>query len=64
MGHLIVATPNLKVEQWPGDIHGPAYYEVRVVKEPLSIEGPITTITNRPGLGVEVDWNLVHDLHA
>jgi len=64
MGHLIVATPNLQVEDWPGDIHGPAYYEVRVVKEPLSIEGPITTISDRPGLGVEVDWDLVRTLQC
>jgi L-alanine-DL-glutamate epimerase-like enolase superfamily enzyme len=64
MGHLIVATSNLQVEQWPGDIHGPAYYEVRVVQEPLSIAGPVTTITDRPGLGVEVDWPLVRELKA
>jgi muconate cycloisomerase len=62
MGHLIVATPNLIVEEWPGDIHGPAYYEVRVVRDPLAIEGPRTTISNRPGLGVEVDWPLVREL--
>jgi muconate cycloisomerase len=62
MGHLIVATPNLIVEEWPGDIHGPAYYEVRVVQEPLAIEGPVTTINDRPGLGVEVDWALVREL--
>jgi L-Ala-D/L-Glu epimerase len=64
MGHLIVATPNLKVEAWPGDIHGPAYYEVRVVKEPLSIVGPVTTIMDRPGLGVDVDWQLVRGLRV
>ena len=64
MGHLIVATPNMQVEQWPGDIHGPAYYEVRLVKEPLSIKGPITTISDRPGLGVEVDWELVRSVGA
>lgn len=62
MGHLIVATPNLIVEQWPGDIHGPAYYEVRVVREPMPINGPVTTINNRPGLGVEVDWPMVREL--
>jgi L-alanine-DL-glutamate epimerase-like enolase superfamily enzyme len=62
MGHLIVATPNMQVEQWPGDIHGPAYYDVRIVKEPLRIEGPVTTINDRPGLGVEVDWQLVRSL--
>jgi muconate cycloisomerase len=59
MGHLIVATPNLQVEQYPGDIYGPAYYEFRIVKNPLEIRGPYTTITDRPGLGVEVDWELV-----
>jgi muconate cycloisomerase len=62
MGHLVVATPNLQVEQWPGDIHGPEYYEARLVKEPLVIEGPITQITAKPGLGVEVDWALVREL--
>jgi muconate cycloisomerase len=61
MGHLIVATPNLRVEDYPGDIHGPAYYEIRIVHEPLSIAGPVTTITDKPGLGVEVDWSLVRE---
>jgi L-Ala-D/L-Glu epimerase len=64
MGHLIVATPNMRVEEWPGDIHGPEYYEVRVVKQPLGIAGPVTTITAEPGLGVEVDWQLVRDLQC
>jgi L-Ala-D/L-Glu epimerase len=62
MGHLIVAARNMQVETWPGDIHGPAYYEVRLVKEPLAIEGPVTTINHRPGLGVEVDWELARSL--
>ncbi len=62
MGHLIVATKNLCVEEWPGDIHGPVYYEQRLVKEPLDIRGPITKITDRPGLGVNVDWELVKAL--
>lgn len=62
MGHLIVATPNLQVEKWPGDIHGPAYYEICLVKDPLKIEGPITRITDKPGLGIDVDWPLVREL--
>ncbi len=61
MGHLIVATPNLRVEEYPGDLHGPAYYEFRIAKEPLSILGPVTTLNDRPGLGVEVDWPLVRE---
>src|SRR5262245_58868042 len=50
MGHLIVATENLQVEMWPGDIHGPVYYETRLVKEPLEIEGPVTRLRDKPGL--------------
>jgi L-Ala-D/L-Glu epimerase / N-acetyl-D-glutamate racemase len=64
MGHLIVATPNLRVEEYPGDIHGPAYYERRIVKEPLPIVGPVTTLTSCPGLGVELDWPLVREWPA
>lgn len=62
MGHLIVATPNLQVEEYPGDIHGPAYYEVRIVSNPLAIDGPSTTLSGSPGLGIEVDWAFVSGL--
>ena len=30
-----------------------------VVKNPIRIEGPFVEITDRPGLGVEVDWDVV-----
>jgi len=59
MCHLVVATENMQVEQYPGDILGPAYHQHRIVRHPISIQGPITTITDAPGLGVEVDWDLV-----
>jgi muconate cycloisomerase len=59
MAHLVVATPNLQVEKYPGDMLGPVYHEVRVVKNPLDIRGPVLTLTDRPGLGVEVDWQVV-----
>ncbi|MBS0265897.1 MAG: muconate cycloisomerase [Planctomycetes bacterium] len=59
MGHLIVATPNLQVEKYPGDMLGPEYHEVRIAKNPLDIRGPVVTITDRPGLGVDVDWETV-----
>lgn len=58
MGHLVVAHENMKVESYPGDALGPVYHEFSIVKEPLVIEGPIVSITDRPGLGVEVDWEL------
>ena len=59
MCHLIVATENMQIERYPGDVLGPAYHETSVTKDPISIEGPITTITGAPGLGVDVDWAAV-----
>jgi muconate cycloisomerase len=63
MAHLVVATPNMQVEKFPGDMLGPVYHEVRVVKQPIDIRGPVVAITDRPGLGVEVDWQIVRE-HA
>ncbi|REK09919.1 MAG: muconate cycloisomerase [Planctomycetota bacterium] len=59
MAHLVVACPNMQVENYPGDMLGADYHEIRVAKEPIAIDGPLTTITDRPGLGVEVDWQTV-----
>jgi L-alanine-DL-glutamate epimerase-like enolase superfamily enzyme len=59
MAHLIVATPNMKVEQIPGDVLGPDYHEVSIAKNPIEIRGPFTTLTSRPGLGVDVDLDVV-----
>jgi len=59
MCHLVVACTNMKVEKYPGDIMGPDYHAFSVVKEPLEIRGPVISITDRPGLGVDVDWKLV-----
>lgn len=63
MCHLVVGTPNLQVERYPGDILGPAYHEHTIAREPLQIEGPVIETPDRPGLGVEVDWALVEQ-HA
>ncbi|MCA9121431.1 MAG: muconate cycloisomerase [Planctomycetaceae bacterium] len=59
MCHMVVATSNMKIEEYPGDILGPSYHVSSVVTNPIAIEGPVTTITNAPGLGVEVDWDRV-----
>lgn len=61
MCHLAVACPNLQLEKFPGDILGPDYHEFSIAKNPISIKGPIVTITNLPGLGVDVDWNVIKD---
>lgn len=53
----------MDVETCPGDIMGPDYHTVHVVKDQLAIAGPNISITNCRGLGVEVDWDVVAD-HA
>ncbi|GIW82182.1 MAG: dipeptide epimerase [Gemmatales bacterium] len=59
MGHFVLGSRNMKVEDIPGDLLGPAYHEFSIVKNPLDIKGPLTTVPDRPGLGIEVDWDLV-----
>lgn len=58
MCHLVVACPNMQVEKYPGDILGPDYHAFPVVTNPLAINGPTISITDRPGLGIDVDWKL------
>ena len=64
MAHLVVACPNMQVEKYPGDMLGADYHELRVVRNPIDIRGPLTTISQRPGLGVEVDWELARRLNV
>jgi muconate cycloisomerase len=59
MAHLVAAEPNLQVERFPGDCLGPIYHEVRLVRQPVKIEGPLVQVPSGPGLGIEVDWELV-----
>ena len=59
MLQLIVSTPNMQVERYPGDCLGPSYHEFSIAREPLAIDGPFTTLRDAPGLGVEVDWERV-----
>ncbi|HIF01504.1 MAG TPA: muconate cycloisomerase [Planctomycetes bacterium] len=63
MMHFVVSTPNIQIETIPGDCLGPSYHEFSIVHKPLLIEGPLTTLPSTPGLGVDVDWNLVAE-HA
>ena len=61
MGHLVVAAENIQIERYPGDMLGPTYHELRIAKNPLDIQGPIIKMTDLPGLGVDVDWELVRE---
>ncbi|MBL8339492.1 MAG: hypothetical protein JNM97_22180 [Rhodoferax sp.] len=59
MMQFVVATPNVQIEQIPGDCLGPSYHAFSIVRDPLKIEGAFTTLRPEPGLGVEVDWDQV-----
>ncbi|GAB5441281.1 MAG: dipeptide epimerase [Fuerstiella sp.] len=59
MMHFVVATQNVQIETIPGDCLGPSYHEFSVAHHPLKIEGPFTTLPDRPGLGIDVNWDLV-----
>ncbi|MDA7527869.1 hypothetical protein OAF98_03975 [Planctomicrobium sp.] len=59
MCHLVLAHKNMQVEKFPGDIMGPIYHSVRIVTNPLQIDGPNITTSDRPGLGVDVNWSIV-----
>ena len=59
MGHLIIACPNLQVERYPGDTLGPSYHAFSIAKNPLHIDWPDTRLNDGPGLGIDVDWNVV-----
>jgi muconate cycloisomerase len=59
MMQFVVSTPNVKIESIPGDCLGPSYHEFSIVRDPVLIDGPFTTLSDQPGLGVDVDWNLV-----
>ncbi len=55
MMQFIVSTRNVQIESIPGDCLGPWYHEFSSVSEPLVIDGPLTTLPDRSGLGVDVD---------
>ncbi|MBI1899996.1 MAG: muconate cycloisomerase [Planctomycetia bacterium] len=59
MCHLVVACKNVNVERYPGDVLGPEYHEFSIARAPIKIRGDRVTTPSGPGLGVEVDWNVV-----
>jgi muconate cycloisomerase len=57
MAHFVVATAEVEVERFPGDVLGPSYHEFSIAREPITIDGPWVEVSQRPGLGVTVDWD-------
>ncbi len=62
--HLALGCADLSLDRLPGDHRGPAAYEFSLLKNPIRIDGPFTYVSEGSGLGVEVDWALVHDNRA
>ncbi len=59
MIHLGMCTPGVTAEAFPCDIIGPFYYTDELLTEPLPIEPGKARPHERPGLGVELDWEKV-----
>jgi L-alanine-DL-glutamate epimerase-like enolase superfamily enzyme len=59
MCHLAVAAPNVDAERYHGDILGPLYHEASIARAPVRIERGYAHCPTGPGLGVEVDWDIV-----
>lgn len=55
MIHVALATRAVAAEEYPCDIIGPLFYEDDILAEPLSIGHGSAWISDRPGLGVELD---------
>ena len=58
MMQFVVSSANVQIETIPGDCLGPSYHEFSIVHDPLEIKGAMTTLSDRPGLGVDVNWDL------
>jgi L-alanine-DL-glutamate epimerase-like enolase superfamily enzyme len=62
MCHLTVAAPNIAADLYHGDILGPLYHEIPIVRQPLRLEAGFAHCPTGPGLGVEMDWDAVERL--
>jgi len=55
MTHLVLATRGIHCEEYPCDIIGPFYYDDDIVKEGPGIVPGKAFVSEKPGLGVELD---------
>jgi len=62
MCQISAACENLAATTYHGDILGPLYHEASVARNPIRLEGGKVHTPTGPGLGVEVDWEVVEGL--
>ncbi len=61
MMHFVLATANVTINKLPGDCLGPSYHARSIATNPIQIDGPFVTLSDRPGLGIDVDWDCVEE---
>jgi muconate cycloisomerase len=59
MIHLALGAPGMDVDTYPCDIIGPLFYEADILVRPLAISGGSVGALDRPGLGVELNEEIV-----
>lgn len=59
MLHLAAAVPNIQSETYPADILGPHYHESDLLATPLDLAFSGARVPEGPGLGVELDEDLL-----
>jgi muconate cycloisomerase len=64
MIHLACAVPNIDSQSYPADILGPHYHETDLLREPLSLGPEGAKVPDKPGLGVELDDDLLERFRA
>ena len=56
------ASANIAAGHYHGDILGTLYHEIPVVKNPVRMEAGFAHCPSGPGLGVEIDWDVIRSL--
>jgi L-alanine-DL-glutamate epimerase-like enolase superfamily enzyme len=59
MLHVAAAFPEVDVDTFPADTIGPLYHETDLLTQPLNLGPPSAVIPDGPGLGVELDEQLL-----
>jgi muconate cycloisomerase len=64
MAHVAVALPNIAIERYASDIMGPFFHTEHALREPIHCSAGQITVPQRPGLGVEIDLDLLQPLRV
>jgi muconate cycloisomerase len=59
MAHLAAATTGIGAEEFPCDILGPLAYEHDLLQESLDVRDGTVAVPEKPGLGVEIDEEML-----